>query len=103
MRTDNETLPFQTGTLYPFPALWPWSDETSGLLSLLPSEPEILMHLDSFRARAQVVASSHVTGTCTVEEARRFLDDSKHSVQTDPNMLALLFATHRTRLTKRCL
>ena len=51
------------------------------------------MHLESFRARAQVVAFSHVTGTCTVEKARRFLDDLKHDVQADPNMLALLFAT----------
>ena len=51
------------------------------------------MHLDSFQARAQVVAFSHVTGTCTVEEVRRFLDDLKHNVQADPSMLALLFAT----------
>ena len=73
--------------------LLPPFSETASLINVLPPEAVIESYLASFQNRAQAFSFSHISGTCTLPEVKRFLYDVDHGFQIDPNMLALLLAT----------
>lgn len=80
-------------TAFPFPTVWPASEEASGLLAAIPSEEEVFNYLDAFQRRAQSCFFPHMPSECTQGEVRRFLENVEHNSATNPDMLALLFAT----------
>ena len=82
-------------TAFPFPTVWPASDETSCLLGVLPAEEEIFGYIEAFQRRAQSCCfpQPHLPEECTIPEVKRFLENIEHHAATSPDMFALLFAT----------
>lgn len=80
-------------TAFPFPTVFPATEDTTGLLGALPSQEEIFAYLDSFQRRAQPCSFPHLPEECTQPEIKRFLENVKHHSVTNPDMLALIFAT----------
>ena len=80
-------------TAFPFPTVWPASDQTSCLLGVLPSEEDIFAYLEAFQRRAQSCSFPHMPEECTQPEIRRFLENIEHHAVTNPDMFALVFAT----------
>lgn len=87
------TLALQYGTLYPFPTHWLWSNETISPVNEIPLEGVISSCLQSCQDRAQAFSFPHVSASCTPAVVKGFLDNIEHNAQTEPDMLALLFAT----------
>ena len=80
-------------TAFPFPTVWPASDEASGLLAAIPNEEEVFGYLDAFQRRSQSCSFPHMPDECTHGEVKRFLENVEHNAVANPDMLALLFAT----------
>lgn len=80
-------------TAFPFPTVWAATDDTSSLLSVLPSEEDIFSYLESFQRRAQSCFFPLMPEECTQGEIKRFLEDIEHNAAMNPDMFALLFAT----------
>jgi hypothetical protein len=66
---------------------------TAALIETLPPKDEIMGYLRAFDVRAQTSSFPHIPNEMTAKEFEEFLSNASYNAWTNPDMLALLFAT----------